>query len=885
MIKQLLLKNSLCRIVRFALIILIVILVVSKKSSFAQHQNLNFNTSLDSVLSYFSQEFGYKFAYDNELVQKIIINQKINFSDSEKELEKLLISNGFTFKLINSVYIIIPVNKDKPKEKYNLVGIIKDKETGESLPFAHIITIDKELFCVSNQDGYFSFLDLSLDTLSLIISYVGYNPAVYKIKSFKEKELKVFYLSSQNLEINEVVIRAESENTLQADNQTGLTTLNTLDIYKLPNSGESDVFKLVQMMPGIKSTNESSADLIIRGGSMDQNLILFDDFTLYHVDHFYGMVSSLNPKVIKHVQVYKGGFDARYGGRMNSVVNIVGKSGNSVKPSIDFGVNMLSANLMIEAPLFNKGSVLIAGRRSYTDIIQTPLFNQMFENINDYDEINILPTDSFNISNGMSSGMSGTDEYKPVFYFYDINAKLSYSITEKDNIALSYFSSFDKLERDESIYGSFFRNDDVLGNNGLSLRWGKQWNNRFYTKFLLSQSKFFNEFLSTEQYELDFENYITFKIQNTNDIDEKALKFNSEYKYSDNLSLDFGYELVNQRINYILKYSYDDIEEIGEDISNNSYLHSAFLQGRLENFYKFDLSLGLRSSYYKQTDKLYLEPRFNLTYHWNNYFRLKAAIGKYNQFLTKVFTGEEITNSKSLWFISDNKDIPVGKSNQYIVGFQYSKNKFLIDIEYYKKKVDGIVKYVYDFSSYYELTYDTSFYETGASFHSGSSDIQGVDVLISKDFGKFYSWISYSLSENNNKFDKLNNGKQFPSVNDQRHEFKIAGIKSFKNWTVALTWIYGTGFVYSYPYYSIDNYYYEDIKLPDYHKLDCSFTYNFKLQNFKGNIGISVLNVYNRQNKKIQELIPYVDESDTYYDLMSVNLPGRAISAFFNIKF
>lgn len=881
MIKKLLLKNSLCRILRFTLIILIVMLVVSKKSSFAQHQNVSFNTSLDTVLSYFSQKFGYKFAYDNELVQKVIINQKINFSNPEKELKKFLKSNGFTFKLINSVYIVIPVDKDNFKEKFNLFGIIKDKETGETLPFAHIVNTDENIFCVSNQDGYFSILNLSTDTINLIISYVGYNPSVYNLKSFKEKELKVFYLSSQNLEIEEVVIRAKTKNTIQADNKTGLTTLNTLDIYKLPNSGESDVFKLVQMMPGIKSTNESSADLIIRGGSMDQNLILFDDFSLYHVDHFYGMISSLNPKVIKHIQVYKGGFDARYGGRMNSVVNIVGKSGNSVKPSVDFGVNMLSANLMIEAPLLKNGSILVAGRRSYTDIFQTSLFNQMFNNI-DASELS-----DYTVLDTIESAVS---KKKPAFYFYDINAKLSYSITEKDNIAISYFSSLDNLKRDETVYGNFFRNNDILGNNGLSLRWGRQWNNKFYTKFLVSQSDYFNDFLSAEHFDFQnieesnvgFDEDLTLKIQNSNEIKEKAAKFNSEYKYSDKLSLDFGYELINQHINYELKYSYDDVEEIGKDISNDSYLHSVFLQWRLENFHKFDLTLGFRNSYYKQTSKLYLEPRFNITYHWNNYFRLKGAIGKYNQFLTKVFTGEQTTNSKSLWFISDGVDIPVGESNQYIAGFQYSKNKFLIDVEYYKREVDGIVKYIYDFSNY-----DTLFYETGASFYSGSSDIQGLDVLISKNFGKFYSWISYSLSENNNKYNKLNNGKQFHSVNDQKHEFKIAGIKSFKNWNIALTWIYGTGFVYSYPYYSVDNYTYysEKIKLPDYHKLDCSFTYNFKLNNFKGNIGLSVLNLYNRQNKKIQELIPYVDEHDTYYDLMSVNLQGRAVSVFFNIKF
>ena len=861
---------------RIIIIVIINLFFTCYKTLVAQQINFEFNNvRLDSVLLHFSDQFDYKFAFDNDLIENIYVDQTINEKNPQAALAKALNKTGLDYKIVNSVYVIIPV--EIHIGKYNFVGIVEDNETGETLPFAHIVSVEKDFFCVSNQDGYFSILNLDADTLSLIISYVGYNSAVYKIKSLKEKELKVFYLSSQNLEIDEVVIYSETENIFQADNQTGLTTLNTLDIYKLPNSGESDVFKLVQMMPGIKSTNESSADLIIRGGSMDQNLILFDDFTLYHIDHFYGMVSSLNPKVIKHIQVYKGGFDARYGGRMNSVINIVGKSGNTIKPSVDFGVNMLSASLMIEAPLFDKGSVLIAGRRSYTDIFQTPLFNQMFKNIDNSELSDYYLLDS----------LGEVAKEKPVFYFYDINAKLSYSVTEKDNIAISWFSSFDKLKRDEPIYSSFFRNNDELGSNGLSLRWGRQWNNRFYTKFLLSQSKFFNEFLNIEQFKIDDENNIIYKIQNTNNVDEKALKFSSEYKYSDNLSVDFGYEFINQFINYELEYSYNQFEEFWEDISNDSYLHSAFIQGRLENVHKLDLSLGLRNSYFKLTNKFYFEPRFNLTYHWNNYFRLKAAIGKYNQFLTKVFTGEQITNSKSLWFISDGADIPVGKSNQYIVGFQYSKNKFLIDVEYYKKKVDGITKYIYDFSNYDELVSDTTIYEAGASFYSGYSDIQGVDILISKDFGRFYSWISYSLSNNNNKFDKLNNGKQFPSVNDQRHEFKIAGIKSFNNWNIALTWIYGTSFVYSYPYYSLDDNanYSNDTKLPDYHKLDFSFTYNFELNNFKGNFGISVLNLYNRQNKKTQELLSYVDKFDTYYDLMPVSLQGRAVSAFFNIKF
>ncbi|MBI9053512.1 MAG: TonB-dependent receptor [Bacteroidales bacterium] len=842
-------------------------------------QNVLFeNMRLDSVLLEFSNEHNCTFAYDNELISTYFINQKVKFSDVETSLKKILKPCNLECQLKNGIYIIIPVIKEKIVR--NIVGVVKDKDTGETLPFAHVLDPINDIFCITNQDGYFSIMKLDGDSLSIIISYVGYNQSEFNFKLSEINNLKVFYILSQKHEIEEVIIKAENkdESSFQVNEQIGLTTLNTKSITSFPSMGENDALRLIQMMPGIKSSNESSADLIIRGGTMDQNLILFDDFSLYHVDHFYGMVSSLNPKAIKHIQVYKGGFDARYGGRMNSVVNIVGKSGNNVKPSVDFGLNMLSANLAIEFPILKKGAFFIAGRRSYTDFIQTPLFNQMFESVENA-ELEI-----YSFADTLDSQQNKKD---PDFYFYDINSKLTYNLTEKDNISISYFKSMDNLIRDESIFGSFFTNNDVLKSKGLSFRWGRQWNEKFYTKLLVSKSEFLNDFVSLEDFEFEPGKSITFKIQNTNKLKENTYKLNSEYKFSKNINLDFGYELVKQQINYTLKYSYDDFEETGENIKNEGEIHSAYLQTRIKNMNRFGLTIGVRGNYYDQTDEFYFEPRINISYRLFDGLSLKAAYGKYHQYLAKVFTGNEFSTSKSLWFTSDDIQIPVGKSKQYIAGIQYRKNNFVVDIEYFNKDIEGLVKYIYDFSGINDFDSEIDIYNQGASFFSGESDINGIDVLISKDFGKFNGWISYTLSRNNIKYENLHKGNDFHSINDQRHEFKVAGIKSIKNFKLALSWIYGSGFLYSDPYYSVDakNNFEQDVRQPDYHKLDLSCTYSYNLSVFKGSVGVSVLNLYNRKNKRLKESVPYVDDNNTYYDLISIDLSGRAISAFFNIKF
>ena len=304
------------------------------------------NISLDSVLLEFYSDYNIKFAYDQTLAESLDVTGVFVGRSFIEIVEKILNEYLFDYEVINGTYVMYPRTKPvvKKKKKKAIHGIVKDKLTRETLPFANIYSSDYSISTISNQDGYFSIFDIVSDTISLMVSYMGYLSEKISLDSLNNDNAITFYMSLNASEFDEIIIQGETKKTIQIDKQPGLNTLNTNELKSLPNCGETDIFKLIQLLPGVKSTNESSSDLVIRGGTMDQNLILFDDFSIYHVDHFYGMFSAINPKVIKNIQLYKGGFDTRYGSRMNSVINIVGKDGNKQDFVAEVGVNQINAS-------------------------------------------------------------------------------------------------------------------------------------------------------------------------------------------------------------------------------------------------------------------------------------------------------------------------------------------------------------------------------------------------------------------------------------------------------------------------------------------------------------------------------------------------------------
>ena len=257
--------------------------------------------------------------------------------------------------------------------------------------------------------------------------------------------------------------------------------------------GEVDIFRSLQLLPGVSGTNESSAGLFVRGGTPDQNLVLLDGMTVYKVDHFFGFFSAFNANAVKDVQLFKGGFPAKYGGRTSSVVDLTGKTGSFEKIKGSAGINFLSANAMVEIPFAKKFSLLLAGRRSYTDVIQSGLYKNITGNF---------------LDNNQQIGNLSFNELEPSFYFYDWNGKLSFRPSDKDMISLSVYNGKDFLDQSRTLlrvidFGSSIPvrhvNIDIAektdwGNKAGSLKWSRQWNSKWYSNLLVAGSKYFSNY-------------------------------------------------------------------------------------------------------------------------------------------------------------------------------------------------------------------------------------------------------------------------------------------------------------------------------------------------------------------------------------------------------
>ena len=249
-------------------------------------------------------------------------------------------------------------------------GVVKDKESGETLPFANVFIKDTNIGTTTNGDGFFTLFNVPSENSTIQVQYLGYKVETLTLTKEIVKDKITILLAPDFNKLDEVVINTDSrQQIIKMNENVSQISLSPKRLASIPNLGEKDIFRALQLLPGVSGTNESSAGLYVRGGTPDQNLVLLDGFTVYHVDHFYGFFSAFNSDAIKDIQLFKGGFPAEYGGRISSVMDLTGKRGNINKVSFSGGLSLVSANATLEIPIGEKANLLLAGRRSYTDII------------------------------------------------------------------------------------------------------------------------------------------------------------------------------------------------------------------------------------------------------------------------------------------------------------------------------------------------------------------------------------------------------------------------------------------------------------------------------------------------------------------------------------
>ena len=863
-------------------VILIILLILVDLNSFGQDGNpLLINETFDHVplvkaLKKLKKRYKIKFAYDHKLLAHHKVTQRIDQLPLKETMSMLLEGTELRFRVDGQGVIILPPARRetfpisaeiKIREVLNIKGIIRDSQTGETLPFASIRVLDSEIGTTSNVDGFFSLLGVPDEASTLEISYLGYVNEYVDLEAYDTRRPLVIRLTSKSEVLDELVVYDENSEMLDNGENVGQLSMNPSRLLSLPSMGEVDIFRTLQYLPGISGTDETSAGLVIRGSSPDQNLILFDGFTVYHIDHFFGVFSAFNSNAIKNIQVYKGAFEAKYGGRASSVIDITGKTGNTHQPSYGIGANLISANAVLELPINEKLSLFVAGRRSHTDILQTGLYKEIFDRV-------II--DNRAIINNLRS--NNFEDIEPEFNFYDLNGKLTYRPSSKDVISMSYYSGRDNLNIDanrqypeivedpdagfEYTVDVDWRVDDDSnwGNNGFSTRWGRQWNQKFYSNVNIGYSDYNSVQRNSDRLSFEVETFeIDTLIRNRrqtirNSLSDFSIRLDNEWKIGQRSELAFGTLFTKNEITFhyssngVVSDTYDSGRQLAFYVQNTFY--------PLRNL---GVTVGIRSTQYNVIRDDFIEPRLSLSYQVDDRLRLKAAWGKHNQFINRVSFEENLYDANSaFWLMADGYTIPHVFSEHFIAGFSYETEDFLIDVEAYHKDTDGIT----DFLPNVKVT-NNGMDEFVNFYIPGNSVAKGVDVLLQKKTGKHTGWLSYSLSKVENSFPDLNRGRPFPASQDQRHEIKLINMMSVGRWDLSSTWVYGSGKPYSDPgqgtplitldslninYVAADNINTE--RLPDYHRLDLAAAYNFNIGKGKGQLGLSIYNVYGRKNVK-----------------------------------
>ena len=844
--------------------------------------------SLEKALRFLDREYDIAFSYNPESVTNIYITEDLkNVASIDDLLNRSLQNSNITFEKIASTYVLYPKAKSQAPVKnsnFTLSGRIIDGKTNEALPFATLEIKGINRATTANTDGKFTLMQIPSDTLNLVITYLGYRPLVINLSTVDVNEELVCEMTVQKRFLPSIQVSARTHQLIKVEEEPGKITFNPKQISMLPNLGENDLFSALRRFPGIQGGADANSGLKIRGGQSDQNLVLFDGISVYHVDHFYGYITAFNPNVVKNVQVYKGGYKAKYGGRASGVVNVTGIDGNKSEPSLTVEANPLSANFVAELPVIkDKGSLVLAYRRSFTDIFQSPTYQNMFNNLAN----SSIPNTEANNTDVFSS----TEQ--PDFSYYDLNAKFNFQPNKKDNFTLSYYQSEDKLKY--TFEGTFeglrrsSEDDTKWGNRGGSIRWSRQWNTRFFTYFNYSNSTYKSKLNADESFFFTDDSTLLSQIfyDQQSDVKDQTFRFDSQWDINPKTSLQFGYWASDYKVS--TQAQNQDI--ILQDSVQNGQVHSTYIS--LERkFKKLKITAGLRPVYFNKLQNWFTEPRLSARYDLSGTLALKAAYGIYHQFIRRLNERSLYLSVPETWTLTGDKTIPELRSDHYILGFTVKRDGWVFDVEGYHKFEHGAVEYL--FPEFGNPTGNLEQFAIG-----GNRKIFGADIMLQRKLRNQTILLSYSYLDAQSRYDGINSGNYFRSTGFSKHEVNAVYNYEWKRWDFSLGLVVTSGtpytpvsgtFIVTLPngekqqYVSLGGINSENLDW--YHRLDLGVNYTIPLKKGVLQAGFSIYNLYNHRAIKYVDYFIIPEEGSDFFTLGQRNVLSLGItpSVFLKLK-
>ncbi len=747
------------------------------------------------------------------------------------------------------------------QNKYTFSGVLTDSANGETLLGATVKVLEIKKAVSTNNYGYFA-INLPSGNYTIQVNYIGFQTKIFSIQLSKNINMNIF-LKQKNITGKEIVITGEKEDKNIKSTEMSRVELTGEKVKQLPVIfGEPDILKAITLLPGIKSGGEGGTGFYVRGGGPDQNLILMDEAVVYNPSHLLGFLSVFNTDAVKNLEVIKGGIPANYGGRLSSILNVSMREGNNQKYEYNGGVGLIASRFSAEGPIKKgKSSFLVAGRRTYIDILARPF----------------LPNEA-----------KGN-----AYYFYDLNLKINWQIGTKDKIYLSSYFGRDVLNF-TSPTNKLVNLDFGWGNATATLRWNHIFKPKLFcnTSLIYNRYDLYNDFkfasngfsvrsgLNDWNLKSDFTWYAA---------DKHLIKFGANYIFhtftpgiasGSSGTISFNEEISKQYAHEFAVYALDEWQ------INYRWSINAGLRGVAFNrvgpftqdiFDDQNLKTGESVKYgFNESIAFYprLEPRLNVNYLINEESSIKASYTLTYQFIHLATTsGAQLP--VDLWIPSSAKVKPQ-EANQWAMGYfrNFKNNRYEASAEVYYKKMYNQI----EFKPFSRLFLNANL-ENEMVF--GKGEAYGLELYVKKKAGRWNGWIGYTWSRAYRQFDQLNKGEAYFFRYDRTHDFStVISYTINKKWSATLVFVYGTGnavtlptsrYAYRIGYDPIDNepkFTFIDVydkinafRLPAYHRADLSFVYiNKKTKTWESSWNFSIYNIYNRANPYFIYFLPDIDK-------------------------
>jgi ferric enterobactin receptor len=835
---------------------------------------------LKAVFALLEKKYNLRLSYEEAAIEGVRVDCRLQKADLGEAMSQLLRGTSLDFRIVDSRHVMIrslPHKSDMegPQEGRLLSGRVLDAQTGEPLPFANLILSGNNTGTAADASGRFKLpLPPTDGDLVLRAQYLGYGPRLIRMESADFSSPVTIKLFPQVQEIPGITVKEQAP-LLSLQVEESRWRIDAQQLKTLPDfAGGADLFRSLQLLPGIDASDDLTAGLRIRGSGSEENLILLDGITLYRVDHFFGVFSAINPKVVGQVDLYKNAFPAEYGGRTGGVLAIGTRNASPSEERGAMEVNLLTSNAYLQLPIASNLQLLLGGRISNGDISGGSLFGLVNQ-----ERLRSAKGDNPMSTLTRSAFLSQT----PDFRFYDFNGSLQWQWDTGGSMDLNLFRSYDRYRNYfENGFSNFFHRIpvenreiyDELGswsNTGYSFRVRKRWNDQFSSRLTVSRSLYQNrnDLEATLQRSTPFrgDTSITATNLNDNSIEGIDWHFESVWKARDDNQLKFGYQGLTQRLSYHL--GIDGRPLLRDEHSANT--HALYLEWDGQFAKQWGGRAGLRSTYYSPGEKVYFSPRFQLRFSPAEGLWLHSSWSRYFQFLRQVDYETRFGSSQPFYVLADENRFPVARSNHFSAGILYSGLGFGVEMEYFRKNTSGVLDYAL-LRTGFEPEQEGPARQLNYVAFKGEGFTQGLDVLLRKTGGIYTGWIAYTLSKAANRFPEILNGRSFPASNDRRHQLQLVNQLHLGDWNLSATYVFASGR----PYTDLADL--ARLRLPstdrrellienrlsyldDYHRIDLGAFYEFPVGRTAGRLGLSVFNLFNRQNVKYRQYVFAIPES------------------------